>query len=953
MATQPEPLGRQSKRVLIWGTGEAGKNAYRKLRDSVQLIGFVDNDRAKAGTHLYDLRVYSPDGLKDLEYDRIVVASMYHAEITAQLITELGVPVTKIDVAPPSRFRLADSGTWWGSWRSRAPDYSQWLESDHEVRRACLAARYYLDEPLLEHHVMYESYNGRDFAGNPYALFKYLLHHPDYQHLYHVIGVDDVNHPKLAPFRAHPRVTIVQTHSDEYIRCAETCKYFINNVSFKPYIIKREGQIYVNSWHSTLLKKLAADTRRVWEAKQVARALLATDYFISPNRYTTKLLFRSHGVDSLFQGVVAEIGYPRNDLIFHTDKSKLRQRLGIPENKKLVLFAPTWRGQYVPRNTVPETLGYYRYLTDNLPEDYFVLVKFHTMVYPFLNDEALAVSAPRDVDTNELLSVTDLLVTDYSGIFFDFLITGNPVIFFTPDREAYSLAKTGFYLDIEQLPGSICDRIEDVVDCIIRVDDVRMQYAKRYEEFQKRFVSADDGHACARVVDLVFNGQTYPNVYRPRTDKKKILIYPGGLASNGVTTSFLALLEYLDYDSYNVVVLLPTDNAARHLQQQIDPRAKVFYQTTVDGFTEDEYERVRRLASAGLDAEDPVVTAAYLRNMRRIFADVQFDTVINFNGYDAQWTAKLRFGLDAKRWVIYLHNDLNEDRKIKNPGLHGVFSLYRFYDKLICVSEDSLQANIVGMANYVRETFGFDVSPKMDYVRNPILPDKIRARAQEVPASEEGDHKYYVVTNPISTEPSQTYSYRIPFPTPDYVNFITIGRLFPEKNQLRLLHAFHEVQQELTNVRLYIVGQGVMMSQLSDFVQEHGLESKVVFVHHLTNPYPLLALCDCFVLSSDIEGQPVVILEALTLGKYIIATDIPGPRNLLRNGEGVLVAPSSRALAQAMKDFIRGGRHSKQRPFDPYAYVDHSMQQFYEKVLNEPRRAASVISTSGFKTGEA
>ncbi len=944
MATQGDPLGIQTKKVLIWGTGEAGKTAYRRLRETAQLIGFIDSNPAKTGTYLFDLPIHSPGELKDLEYDRIVIASMYHAEIMVQLITDLGVPVTKIDVAPPTRFSLGDSGTWWGSGQLEAPDYSEWLQTDPEVRRACLAASYYLNEPMLENHVMYESYNGRDFAGNPYALFKYLLHHPDYQHLYHVIGVDDVEHPKLAPYHSHPRVSIVRTHSDEYIRYAETCKYFINNVSFKPYIIKREGQIYVNSWHSTLLKKLAADTKRVWEAKQVARALLATDYFISPNRYTTELLFRSHGVDSLFQGAVAEIGYPRNDLVFHTDKDELRRRLGIPENKKVILFAPTWRGQYVARNTVPETLGYHQYLTDNLHEEYFVLVKFHTMVYPFLNDEALAVSAPRDVDTNELLAITDVLVTDYSGIFFDFLITGNPVIFFTPDREAYSQEKTGFYLDIQRLPGPICDRIEDVVDCVQRVDAVRNRYAERYEEFRSRFVSADDGRACERVVDLVFNGQTYPNVYRPRSDRKNILIYPGGLAPNGVTTSFLALMEHLDYDTFNVVVLLPTDNTGRHLQQQIHPRAKVFYQATVDGFTEDEYERVRRLASAGLDAEDPVLTAAYRRNMRRIFADVQFDTVINFNGYDPLWAAKLRFGLNAKRWVIYLHNDLNEDRKIKNPGLHSVFSLYRFYDQLICVSEDSLQANISGMASYARERFGFDVVPKMDYVHNPLVPDKIRARALEVPVIEEGGRKYYVVTNPISTEPSRTYSYRIPFPTPDCVNFITIGRLFPEKNHLRLLQAFFEVHQEFKDVRLYVVGQGVMMSQLSDFIQEHGLDSKVVFVHHLNNPYPLLALCDCFVLSSDIEGQPVVILEALTLGKHIIATNIPGPRNLLRNGEGVLVPRSSRALAEAMKDFIRSGRRFERNPFDPYAYVEHAMQQFYEKVLNEPRRAASVLS---------
>ena len=134
----------------------------------------------------------------------------------------------------------------------------------------------------------------------------------------------------------------------------------------------------------------------------------------------------------------------------------------------------------------------------------------------------------------------------------------------------------------------------------------------------------------------------------------------------------------MDYDKYNIIVLLPNDYSNRQNQQRINKKAKVFYQVTTDGFRRREYVKAERLKILGLRKEEPELTTAYRRNMRRIFTDLEFDTVINFNGYSASWAAKLYFGLKAKKKVIYLHNDLNKDRKIKNPGLHSVFSLYRF-----------------------------------------------------------------------------------------------------------------------------------------------------------------------------------------------------------------------------------------------------------------------------------
>lgn len=921
---------KKKENIVIFGAGMAGQITYKRFKRKVNILGFVDNDKKKIGQFLFKKPIYPPQKIKDLPYDRIIIASMYYSEIMAQLITEIKVPNHKITI---DTFDNKGRIGLFNRLISKSLEYFICLKNDNEFRFSSLAAYYYHKEEIMDNYIMYESSNGRDFAGNPYALFKYLVYHKEYQHFNHVIAINDTEHPKLAPYKNHPRVVIVKIDSDSFIKYAESCKYYINNVSFRPYIIKKEGQVYVNTWHSTLLKKLAVDSNHVWESKNISRGLLATDYFISPNRYTTENLFRSYGVDSLMQGTIAEIGYPRNDLIYNTDKELIRKKLNIPRNKKLILFAPTWRGQYIPENTVRQTLDYYHQIKKNISGEYHMIVKFHTMVYRFLDHEALKLSVPLDIDTNELLAVTDILITDYSGILFDFLITGKPIILFTPDRQDYYNAKGGFYLDLNELPGPICDTIDEVIKSINDLNTIQKRYASQYESSRKRFVMCDDGQACERAANLIFKKENYKNTYKLTHKRKNILIYPGNLFTNGVTTSFLALLNHIDYTKYNIVVLLPDDSSNRQNQRKINKNAKVFYQITIDGYTRKEYAKAVKMERVGLRHKNKELVTVCQRNMRRIFCDTEFDTVINFSGYAPLWAAKICFGIKAKKKVIYLHNDLNEDRKIKNPALHSVFSLYKYYDNLFCVSKDSLEANLNGTAAYVKRTFGDDIKYKMDYINNLVLPDKIKHDAEKLSTVLRNSKKYYVVTNPISSEPNSKYSIMIPLPSRENINFISIGRLSPEKNHLRLLHAFHKVQNTYKDVRLYIVGQGVMKNDLENFVRDNEIHNKVVFTDYLHNPYPLLKLCDCLVLSSDIEGQGLVILEALILDTFVISTDIPGPHDILKNGDGILVTCSADALADAMLDFIENRKLLGKRKFNPDDYVNKAIQQFYEKVL--------------------
>ncbi len=807
-------------------------------------------------------------------------------------------------------------------------EYRSKLTTDTQFRLAAIASRFYERGELRVDHVMYESYNCRDFAGNPYALFRYLLEHPDYRHLHHVIAIDDLDNPKVAPYRSHERVHVVKVHTEAFIEYAETCKYYINNASYKPYLIKRPGQIYFTSWHSTLLKKLAKDSGRPWEAANVSRALVASDIHISPNSYTTEHLFRSHGVDGLVRGRVYEMGYPRNDLTVNADKAAIRRRLGVADHEKVVVYAPTWRGSYVPADTAGETLDHAEQIRARLPRDHKLFVKFHTLVYRYVDEATVAGTVPRDLDINEVLGATDLLITDYSGIFFDYLLTGNPVIYFTPDRTTYTAAKSGLYLDLESLPGPICDDVESLAAVMGRLDSVRSEYAARYQHFVTRYLSGDDGKACQRAVEVLFGLEdhrahlsTAPGA-APDDDKQDLLFYPANLAGNGVTESFIALMSQLDHDRFNAVVLLPSTTKYRDAQRRLDHRAKVFYQGAPDGYLEDEYVKERSSTTFGARDLTDVPVRAFQRTVRRVFGDLTFYVAINYNGYFPNAAAKIATGVDARKKIVYLHNDLEMDRTIKHGQLLSVFSMYRFYDALVCVSADSLEGNRQGAVLRSQYVFGADPGPRMTFARNTIVPDRIRARAAAGSVIPIDGDTFLIVRSPGADEAT---GFRF---DPSQKNLVCVGRLSPEKNHDRLLRAVREVVEDREDVTLYVVGTGDLDSRLRSTAEALGLAKVVVFTGFVSNPLPLVAQADCFVLASDIEGQPITVLEAMVLDRPIIATDIAGPRGLLAEGYGILVEPTSGALADAIRRQLSDDPPSR-RHFDPDAYLAAAMSEFY------------------------
>ena len=264
--------------------------------------------------------------------------------------------------------------------------------------------------------------------------------------------------------------------------------------------------------------------------------------------------------------------------------------------------------------------------------------------------------------------------------------------------------------------------------------------------------------------------------------------------------------------------------------------------------------------------------------------------------------------------------------KLRFKSLRVTFDLYRYYNKLITVSEDSKKENSVNFKEY-----GMDLDDKLTYVNNTLDHETIIKNSLSGKVSEINNIQYYFnryIKNDLSLDLRGIVA-----PLDNNINFISIGRLSPEKDHKKLLTAFSKVFEYHDNVKLYILGDGPLKEDLINFADDIRILDQVIFTGNLDNPHWLLNSCNCFVLSSNYEGQGIVILEALVLGKSVISTDIFGPRGILKGGYGKLVANNTEALAEAMIEFIEEGMDSK--PFDYLKYNKIAMNQFYKEVYDE------------------
>ena len=213
--------------------------------------------------------------------------------------------------------------------------------------------------------------------------------------------------------------------------------------------------------------------------------------------------------------LVNEEGYPRNDFLYNytnKDIKNIKEKLGIDTtNKKIILYAPTWRD-----NQHKSGIGYtykteidFDLLQKELGQDFIILFRAHYFVsnsFDFEKYKGFVYNVSDIDDINELYAISDILITDYSSVFFDYANLKRPIIFYMYDLDEYKENIHDFYIDLKELPGNIIKTEEKLINEIKNICS-SFKYDENYKKFNDKYTYLDDGQSSKRVVERLINNE--------------------------------------------------------------------------------------------------------------------------------------------------------------------------------------------------------------------------------------------------------------------------------------------------------------------------------------------------------------------------------------------------------------------------------------------------------------
>ncbi|MDT0414347.1 CDP-glycerol glycerophosphotransferase family protein [Streptomyces sp. DSM 41982] len=373
---------------------------------------------------------------------------------------------------------------------------------------------------LDENLALFSAYWSRSVSCNPAAIDAELARRAP--HIRRVWAV----RPDLMD--SVPRgVRAVPLGSRDFWTVAARAKYLVNNVNFSDRLVKRPGQIHLQTHHGTPLKKMGLDQREYpistsMNFDDLLRRCDRWDYSLSSNAHSTRVWERVY--PSRYETL--ETGYPRNDALVNASAADVlaaRVELGLSEDTTALLYMPTHRDyekSFRPRLDLAR-------IASELGPDTVLLVRGHYFYKPSPQVEELRATG-RIIDVSahprveSLYLAADALVTDYSSAMFDYALLDRPIVVFADDWEIYSTVR-GVYFDLlSEAPGAVARSQDELLDVLAGGAWRGAEADRRRAAFRRRFCDFDDGRAAERVVRKVFLGDDREIPVTPLADRPHV-----------------------------------------------------------------------------------------------------------------------------------------------------------------------------------------------------------------------------------------------------------------------------------------------------------------------------------------------------------------------------------------------------------------------------------------------
>ena len=771
-----------------------------------------------------------------------------------------------------------------------------------------------------ENTIFLESRNGKEIAGNIFYLLKELTSNEAYKKYRIVITIDD-DHKEdteiLLKTYGIQGYDLVKYCSKDYYRVLATAKYLVNDVAFSRYFFKRPEQVYLNTWHGTPWKCLGKSSAHdYYQYGNVQRNFMMADYLLYPNKYTMDNMLEDYSVRRLATKTKAYIaGYPRNTVFYKENPSTRNRMIAeglITKDTKAYFFMPTWREEMagLPSQCLAPHILMLKLLEidKQLTNDEVIFVKLHPLSKGVIDVSNLKhiKPFPKGYETYDFLSNCDGLITDYSSVFFDFENSDKPVILWVYDKEDY-LSDRGVYFDINELPYPQVVQTEEVIEALRNYPKLQNR-----EAMKAKFTYADNKEACQQTLDMLLNGKSdlveevYPVVVdESLEDKKLVVFYISSLIKNGITASFMNLMNLIDKEKYHVVVS-STINAVRKTPEVVkELPAEVDYMGIWAGYNQTIFQSfVLTLYYMNLLPTWMVkgmMKKIYSKDIERLYPNMEVDAFVQFTGYEARKLMMYSFA-DTHR-VCLVHNDMVKECKTRNNQHKGVLRhVYRTYDSIAVVNEALIEPTSTFIKNKEDKN-------KIIVVPNTITDKSIRQK---------GDEEIQFHEETVST---MAFDDMLAFLKNKKKVFVTIGRYSPEKDHESLIRAFDKLNREYKEELGVIIigGHGNSYNATVALKEEIDPENKnIILIKGMRNPQPLLRKCDCFVMSSLYEGLPMVIFEADLQGLPVVTTDVSGMHYFIPKHNGVVTPTGVDGVYSGMKTYMDGKLNKLEIDYDEY-----------------------------------
>mgnify|MGYP001061479598 CR=1 FL=1 len=394
--------------------------------------------------------------------------------------------------------------------------------------------------------VVFECYAGRGYTCSPRALYQSMLKSEEFSDfefiwvlrrddidLLRAVSVpegrrdDDLCQAALKRFGEDSiselrQATLVEFGSAAYQETYARAGTWVSNYILPAHLHAREGQRYLQTWHGTPLKRLgcdlSADKRSAMFTvdeihRRYRREGQRLTWLICPSSFACDRLASAFDiVDERRSSTMICEGYPRNDSLYNRVRGRsdeFRRRLGVPNGNRVLLYAPTFRDDQrtVGVGYTLSNLPDFDLLAEHLKDTHTILFRGHYLLadeFDFERYSGFVIDASRVSEINDLYVISDMLVTDYSSVFFDYANLERPIVFYMHDLERYRSELRGFYLHLDELPGPITHTTTGLLEAIRAEEQPDSWRTDRLRAFRSRFAPLDDGGAAERVIDHLF-----------------------------------------------------------------------------------------------------------------------------------------------------------------------------------------------------------------------------------------------------------------------------------------------------------------------------------------------------------------------------------------------------------------------------------------------------------------